>query len=123
MTRDYPCPECDEDVAVTGSPKSVVCPECGAGLSVDYDAEWDERWRDLTRLRSTSTIPGGWTVVNSGQTTIVMALLEAYAIYGPERGYAVWKRRANAEAWARKLNQLREVADEGDTAVDPALGA
>ena len=51
MTKEYSCPECEEDVTVGEKDETVWCGYCGNKLDVCRDAEFiDGRWKDLTQL-------------------------------------------------------------------------
>ena len=51
ITREYPCPYCEDEVEIDGNELSGTCKSCGMPYKVDYDAEFiDGRWRDNTHL-------------------------------------------------------------------------
>lgn len=50
MVNEYECPMCGDDVAVKDADERVTCRKCGTALLVERDADYDDGWKDLTKL-------------------------------------------------------------------------
>ena len=54
MTKEYPCPNCEDEVELDGNVTELTCKSCGQQIKVDYDAEFDNgMWHDMTKLYKT----------------------------------------------------------------------
>lgn len=52
MTKEYPCPYCEDEIIVDGNDTEVTCKSCGINIRISYDAEFiDGVWKDLTTLK------------------------------------------------------------------------